>query len=218
MNKERAIDIVKKALALSRNNPSAEEAETAFLKAQEIMVKYDLTNEDIEGGEKIEKEVKQKRITDWGRTPFWKKWLAVVIADNFRCESWSSTQFGKSAIFMLGLKEDVELSEELYNFAIAVLEHSYKDYMRLHGGDTRDKNSYICGFIQGLDAKLKQQAEQNNWGLVLVKDALVVSAASKLGIKAKTSNISMRPDSDAYDSGYQRGKSLTKHKELSVKN
>ena len=49
MNNAKILEKIKKVLELSKNNPSAAEAESALLMAQKLMVQYNLTMEDVEG-------------------------------------------------------------------------------------------------------------------------------------------------------------------------
>jgi hypothetical protein len=221
MERERIIDKVRKAIALSTYNPSAEEGQTALLKAQELMAKHNIGMDEV-GDKKIEKEVVVADLTSRGRTPFWKKSLAKVISENFRCMAYTSKFGGKSSLKILGLTEDVELAKEMFDFAVGTLEYSVGEYMkRLRrelgvGGSTGVRNDYILGFIKGLNDKFRKQVEQNNWALVLVKDELVTQHIENMRFTSgKTSKVQRSNNKDAYNSGYERGKTLSqRRKEL----
>jgi hypothetical protein len=214
MNRERAIDIARKCMNLSQNNPSAEEAQTAFLKAQQLMVEYNISLGEVEESA-VEIRVIHADLTDFARTPYWKKSLAVIISENFRCMAYTSTVggYGRSKIKLIGLEGEVVLVKELFDFACNVLEYSVKKYTKIHGSSV--KNDYIIGFVNGLKAKFKEQVDKNNWGLVLVKDALVVREIDKMNFRAgQKSTVQRSHSKDAYNEGYSRGKSLSKDKEL----
>lgn len=223
MVEESILRKIKKALALAGNDPNQQEAETALLKAQEMMAKYNLSMGDVEEKER-KKEVLNDQVTPYGRTPYWKKRLAHIIGENFRVQSFTWTLNGKSCIKFLGLQEDVELAKEMFEFACDSLEHLVRIYVaeakrewfekpvwgRGQFDNTGIKNDYISGFLNGLSAKFKEQVSKNGWGLVLVKDALVVQEVEKLNLRNASSgkNVKRSRSSDAYNRGYEQGKNL----------
>ena len=58
---EKIIEKVKKILELSKNNPSAEEAESAALKAQKLMAEYHISMAEIETMNDVE-NISEKRV------------------------------------------------------------------------------------------------------------------------------------------------------------
>ncbi len=88
---EKILEKIRKVLAKANNNPSAEEAETAMLIAQRIMVENNLCMDDViltEGSE-IKKEAVEVTMSDKMRLAWCEKDLTNVIAKNFRCKSFS---------------------------------------------------------------------------------------------------------------------------------
>jgi hypothetical protein len=220
MSNESILRRIKKALALAENNTSAEEAQTALLMAQSLMAKHSIEMSDVIEEEKQLKVVVHEGITDYGRTPFWKKSLAQVIGDNFRCMAYTSSGRGKSKLIFLGLKEDTSLAKEMFEFAVNSLTYSVNRYMRerrkIEDSVERGvRNDYILGFIAGLRDKFKEQVNKNNWGLVLVKDTLVVQEIDRMGFSVSSgSKIQRGHSSEARQSGYKAGKSLSRNNQL----
>lgn len=212
--KDKLLRKIKKSLALSQNNSNENEAQTALLKAQEMMAKYNLSLSEIDLKEHDKMKESDIQVAYKGRGTFWVKSLARIIADNFRCYYFYSTLNRKTYIKFLGLKEDVEIAKEVYTFAVDVIDFYSKMYILDNmiegkGEITKSKNSYIVGFLSGLKDKFKEQVNKNNWGLILVKDALVDQAYGNLKlVRGRSSNSITTGDSKARAEGYKQGKSF----------
>lgn len=130
---------IKKALALadSAKNPSSEEAQTAMLKAQELMAKYGVSVSDIKDvntnpANAVKKEVSHSAVQpESEKNAWWKKSLSLVIADNFRCYAYT-TRYGAgyTKISFMGVKEDVELAVEVFNYAVEIIEYQARKYRK----------------------------------------------------------------------------------------
>jgi hypothetical protein len=221
--KENVMSKIRKALALANDSANDHECETALLMAQRLMVKHGIELSEVESiAEEESKEVVEQNITDRGRTPYWKKALATVIADNFRCYNFNRVGGGKSRIVFLGVKQDVELAKELFDFAVNVLETSVKRYLkqlRKERGEldnpTGIRNDYIIGFIHGLRQKLADQVEELCLTPMLVKDdALVETYNGMRFTSGRSSSVQRGHDSSAYNSGHKEGSSLSKHSRI----
>lgn len=71
------------------------------------------------------------------------------------------------------------------------------------------KNDYIKGFLNGLDAKFREQVDKNNWGLIVVTPKDVEEERERLKLrKASKANINSSGSQEAYVRGYQQGKSF----------
>lgn len=217
--RESAVRKIQKALALASNNPSIQEAETALLKAQELMVKYGIASSEV-GNTVSEKEVIEGYVVDtYEDIEWWHREIADVIANNFKCyfftRSIKDGRKTKYKMVFLGLKEDVEICKELYGFIETSLSYYSQQYVTLKkikvtAQKKMVKNDYIRGFIKGLDDKFKEQVDRNGWGLVLVKDALVTQKYDTYNLKTVNTKYKHAGDQDAVNAGYERGKSLEK--------
>lgn len=226
---EKVMRIIQKSIALATNNSNEHEAQAAMLKAQELMAKHGLSMSDLDveiPGYTNTKEAVETFATQPTKLQWWHKDVAGVIADNFRCYTYwrTSWQFkGRSRLIFMGLKEDTLLAKELYAFAVKAIEFcsiSYLDREGIEGLSLRTKvrNDYISGFIMGLRAKFKEQVQQNDWGLVLVKDALVVQKYEEKKLKTDEPSMAGRlGDTAAMAAGYQDGKSMNDNKTKKLK-
>lgn len=206
---------IKKALALA-NDSDSNEAQTAMLMAQRLMAKHGIDISEVEEVEQQTKEVDDETIVGRGRTPSWKKRLASVIAENFRCTNYTRTWGGKSSIHFIGLKGDIEIAKSVFEFAVGVLEttcSAYINNIKKQGVEFDAyglRNDFRIGFINGLKQKYKEQVEQLNLSLVLVQDALVIQEVEKKGLRTiRVGNNARRSgDKDAYNNGFNTGKNL----------
>jgi hypothetical protein len=212
---ERVLQKIKKALNLA-NAKNDHESHTAMLLAQQMMAKYGLEMEDVdvdlEGPKK--KEVMEMYATKATKLQWWQKDLASVVSGNFRCYTYWRTFGGKSRIVFLGLKEDTQIAREVFAYAQDSIEYFSVRYLNVQGIEglserTKIRNDYIQGFIHGLGEKFKEQVEQNEWGLILVKDGDVVERHKKMKFTKDAGSSAGRSwNSEAIAAGYEDGKRM----------
>lgn len=158
MDNSKIIEKIKGLLALgdkSRNTEEAE-AEAALLKAQELMAKYNISVEMTED-EKIaySHEVCESKWNMGFRKP-----LAVIIANNFRCKTYLRGNGG--AVVFFGHTTDARIAREAFEFAYAfAMKEGNRCYNKNYqmGRPTQGVfNSYVKGFLRGLKDKLGEQS------------------------------------------------------------
>jgi len=205
---------VKKLLALAENNTSADESQNSFLKAQMLLLKHGLTMNDVADSNNTNtKNVLNTSIDESSRMLWWKKSLASIISNNFRCKSFTSFRSVNTRICIIGLEEDVSIATEIYNCAVRTVDYQSKLYVKLNkkSGKTAGlKNDFIIGWLSGLENKFKKQVEScKEYGLILVKDALVVAEVDKMKLRTgQRSKITANRDADARNAGYKQGNSF----------
>jgi len=211
---ETILSKIKKLLALAENNSSADESQNSFLKAQMLLLKHGLTMNDVaESDISNTKNVLNTSIDESSRMLWWKKSLAHIISNNFRCKSFTSFRSVNTRICIIGLEEDVSIATEIYNCAVRTVEHQSKSYVKLNkknGKSAGLKNDFIIGWLNGLEDKFKKQVESvKEYGLILVKDALVVAEVDKMKLRTgQRSKITANRDVDARNAGYKQGNSF----------
>ena len=206
------ISKIEKLLALAGNNPSEAEAQAALLKAQQLMAEHNLDMAQFEDAGKVKKEAVKDYVRGYHNTG-WAIHLAQVICNNFRCNLLRAPHYG---LVFVGLKEDVAICKAVFTFAAQTLYKNMKKLRRQYrkAGKPTDgiSGDYSDGFIAGLQAKYKEQVDKNNWGLVLVKDALVEQLTQDIidpkGKKTSGKKLKRSGDSGLYAKGYMDGKSL----------
>jgi hypothetical protein len=217
---ERASEIIRKLLAKAGNNSNQHEVESCMLKAQEISIKYNIDIESLNFEDKPNKEAVDEAVTDYLPVVWWHWNLAVILGKNFRSKPYVDNWKRKRKVYFIGLKEDVQIIRDVFNFAMSSIEYNakkfvnelvykynntYREHMTVK--DFEDfKNDYIKGFISGIDAKFKEQVEKNNWGLILVQDKAVIELVkTKHFSKGKGSNYKEAHSNGAFDKGYKDG-------------
>ena len=215
LTKNEAVKKIKKCLALSESNNNPEEAQSALLMAQKLMAKYYIDKNDIDNHEDDKIATKFSVVSNKSRLMWYESSLATVIANNFRCISYSTgnRSRGKEIIF-LGLEEDVEIAQEVFIFALKKMKKLAEQKIKeIDSNDKKYKssfkNDFYRGFIDGLDRGFKEQVEQNSWEMVLVIDSLVLKEAESLNLKkVKPKGIPPKFSNNKklYNEGYKNGK------------
>jgi hypothetical protein len=211
MVKEDILSKVKKLLAVAEGSNFEQEAQNAMLKAQEFMIKHGVTIEDINYQEG-NKEVVDQSVAETGRMPWYWKRIMVIVGDNFRCKAYRSKGIVSKVCF-IGLKEDVKIAKEIFNYAINTVEICAKNYTikfkRPGINISGIKNDYIQGFINGLRDKFKEQVESKGFALILVKDDVVIERIEKKGlVKDYRSSHRVNRNQIAKQAGYQQGRNF----------
>lgn len=153
MNKEQLMNKVSKLLALAGNNPSQEEANSAYLKAQKLIAEYNLNMDEFDA----EKEEIVMILATHPNNNGYRTHLASIIAQNFRCR----VIMHGTTVGFIGYKMDAEVCTQVFNHAYAVSRR---------GGQKRERearkngysahgvfNSYVRGFIEGIREVLDEQ-------------------------------------------------------------
>lgn len=178
------VEKIQKLLALSES-PNENEANTAMLKAQELMVKHKITMKDIE--QDVKKDVVITTTHQKFKNTKWKAILAKVISDNFLCEALTS-QNGRTnvcRVSFIGHEEDVDICIAVYNYAVKYIDKNVAKLRRIRyaaGHSARGlEEAYAVGFCHGLQENYQAQIKNNTeFGLVLVKDPEVQTALKNL--------------------------------------
>lgn len=159
---EKIIEKVKKILELSKNNPSAEEAKSAALKAQKLMVEYHISLSEIEAVEDV-KNISEKQV-DVGNGNKWKYFLAGIVAKNFRCKHF---YYGKSTVVFYGYEEDATIAAMTFEFLFKNGCRAANNYYQNKRNEALRnncyfngngiKNAFLVGYLQGIKESLENQ-------------------------------------------------------------
>ena len=224
---ERNYSIIKKIkglLALANNNSNDEEAQTAFIMAQKLMLKNNITMGEVEDI-KTSQEIEEGQVTVNKKLFWWERELSIIISKNFRVKNFINSKLLKNnfqrkrAIIFLGYENDVALAKEMYLLAYEVIAFYSKRFVENYC-DTNDlsrtkkittevKNSYIRGFLEGLNNKFEQQVsemKQENALMVLVPHE-VEAKYNEMFEGKKGLSFKMPPieELEAYRQGYTDG-------------
>lgn len=211
------VEKVQKLLALSES-PNENEAKTAMLKAQELMVKHKITMKDVETD--IKKDVVITTTHQRFKNTKWKAVLAKVISDNFLCEALTS-QNGRTnvcRVSFVGHEEDVDICIAVYNYAIKFVDKKVAKLRRIRydAGESAKglEEAYAVGFCRGLKENYMAQIRNNaEFGLVLVKDPEVRSELDKLNPTKKDVSFKQNSMVEGFI-GYMDGRSFSMQDKL----
>lgn len=126
MSKTKILDLIRKVLNKSQNNPSEEEAATALLMAQRLALKHGIDMSEVEDfAPGAQSDIVQVEMDATGNMPYWHITLAVMLAKNFRVRVWrkASTDraLRKSCIVFFGETRDVEIASEIYKHSLRII-------------------------------------------------------------------------------------------------
>lgn len=218
MTREEVLEKIKKLLALSRNNPSEQEATAAALKAQKLMAEYDI--EEVELADKCE-EMKFVETKDFIRRG-WRGHLASVVAENFRCRSllkrypnydFRVTRNSDPVVQFYGYAMDAEAAalvfEYLYKVGDRLANKKYREYKELGYSTAGVYNSFVGGFVVGVASELEKQS----LALMLVVPKEVNESFDAFEFGTCSYNLSVQ-DSEAYDEGFVAGRDSVRERRM----
>lgn len=203
-------DKIAKLLALA-DSPEEGEAKAALLKARELMAKHKLRPEECQKAENAKVIRQEVGVTCTAMTNPWAAALSGVVAGHYCCRAYRTRNAGgrKNSIGIVGLEEDFEICKRVFLYAYECV-ISVCNRIRPQPGDEsgacREKrNAYGWGFVKGLDRAYKEQdAEHQEWGLVLVVPKAVTDSMSDMGKPSAFGKVKRGMD-EFKRAGYQDG-------------
>lgn len=213
MNRE-VISRIKKLLALGESS-NEHEAKVAMLKAQELLVRHKLSMVEINAYKDTHKNISELKSNVSFLKAKWKSKLAYIIAENFGCYRYFRNKHNSQAIIFFGREEDIVVCNIVLEYAVDCISNTVRrlrNKYKREGYSTRGlEEDYALGFIEGLSTAFERQKEQNQeWGLILVKDKAVVEAYGNIKFK-RTIDTSTKFNgfSDVYSSGVEDGENFS---------
>ncbi|MCJ7840531.1 DUF2786 domain-containing protein [Lederbergia sp. NSJ-179] len=221
------INKIKGLLAIANDHKNDEECQTAFIMAQKLMMKYDISLSDVEVQEDA-REISEGQATAYKTLYWWERALANIIANNFRVKWYYSNKIlkgenrKKRAIIFMGFQSDVELAREMYVLGYDVLtfyvrnfvdDYYEENYLTRERSFTAElKNSYTRGFLNGLEEKFEEQVNQmqQEYGLMVLVPEEVKTAYNDMFKDTKGLSWRFPPIEEvaAYQRGYQEGNEI----------
>lgn len=203
------IEKIMKVYNKSKNNPSEYEAKAAILKVQEMLAKYNLEMKDLS----IEEDHKVDEVRSGQKSRWWHGRLGSILAKNFKCRIYTLTGNGKTIVFV-GKETDINICLQTFEYTKKAVNYNCKIHMAKRRFRKKEnikmaKESFIEGFIEGLGRALKEQKNNNNWGLVLQVPEEVQEYYNNIEFTGKVYYIrkdDKKTDERAYIDGYNKGK------------
>lgn len=222
---EAIINKIKGLLAIADDQKNDEESQSAFILAQKLMLKHDITFTDVEDISDTP-SVEEGQVTVYKKLFWWERKLAQIMSENFRVKFYYNNKYidnetqRKRAIMFLGFRNDVSLAKEMYLLAYEAISFYTNKYVdsyyeeshrstRIHRITNGVKNSYMRGFLHGLEQKFEEQVKemQQEYGIMILVPKEVVEEydsrfEGKKGISFKLPPIE---ESFAYENGFHDG-------------
>lgn len=202
MTNDKILDKISNLMKRAKEKDDAE-GQASILLAQKLMTKHNISVSQVQIHES-KSEVNESRV-EFGRMIWWYAELAATIASHFRC---SCMKQGSSVIFV-GLDEDAEIATAVYQGAIDHIKYRRR---QMSWASKDEKNSYIVGFMCGLDEKLEAQKatmiqESESTALVLQTPVEVKDYVKNNTTSSYKSNTQVRDiDIASYFMGLDEGK------------
>jgi len=228
--KEKAIDKIKKLLALS-NSPNENEAAAALAKAMEICAQHDLNIGDVEAipqGETIEhKDICAMRQ----KTPAWECSLSNGLARLFGCRvlmtGYIEFRTKVSKLQFIGYTSDVEICTYVYEYlkrqvSRMTTEHIKTKIFRKRTTKEHYRECYLHGIVLAVLSKArqvyeKQHSDYQTPGLIVSRGALIDKYLNDRGGKDYNIKHSTKRK-DAMAAGWMDGRSVNLHRGMSAEN
>lgn len=218
MKKEKCIEIINKLLRLS-NSSNEHEAKLALEKAYTLMLKYDISKDDV--GEPMGEVIEYK--TSIYYTEYKNNYicnLAKEIAEFYRCVSYSTyiNKSKKRIVVLMGNEDDCKIAESVILFIKSHVDKWFTEYRRKNRRKytleylQATRNNYGEGFTKAITELLdnKREYAKEEWGLVVTIPQEAIDYKNTLEHHTFKANFF---DTNGLVEGYMDGKNtqLEKH-------
>ena len=205
---------IQKLLALSASN-FKEEAESALLKAQKLILQHGVSSAEISFDSDAHEPVVEREVYH-SQTPLWHGQLAEVLASNFRCRTIWFTRYRNDkkirVMTFIGHEQDADVAAAAYVFAIALVKYNQRCIKKRFPRVTSAYlNTYVQGFIKGVRDKFSEQVKKESWGLILTTPAPVekhYEDYNSTPLKPRGRAAELSKNDNAFGKGYQDGKTF----------
>lgn len=215
---QKVIDLIQKLLALA-NSDNEHEAKLAASRAQELLIRHNLTLEDCEPDDKYNMQVVD---TGMGRAPTEWKYVQSILGEFFyvkiihmRKPVFNKETFKYSkhmSYVMCGQQHNIEIAKFVRDFLTNSFIKLFNEYRNRTGAPTTSKTSFYIGLYSGLAEQLRatQTKVQTETGLVIIPEHdLQPWIEEQLGkIKQNKPAKQFIEDQQAVNEGFDKGKNL----------
>ena len=202
------IEKIKKLLAKAEATNNDHEAQSFYMKAQELMAKAGISSEEISLEDEPE-EVNTEIVLDKKASCARNLRLALIIANNFKCKAVALSR--EKAIAFVGLKKDIEIAKATFISSHTYMERRrrrvYKEALDNGTACKGFRESYTNGFLDGLEAAFKRNVSEK--GLMVITPEAVVKHINKT-TTSKSFKVKSNTDTRVYQKGYQDGSEFVK--------
>lgn len=213
---------IQKLLALA-NDANDEESMSALAKAQELMLSYGISEEEVFEYKQVSFE---ENVVDFvvyqGKPQKWLYRLAGIIAWNFRVKFYYVAGTPVELHF-LGTKTDVEIADITFHYAKGSIAYCARKFMqrpeikRKRKQKWQLKQDYIQGYLVGLQEQFWEQVTTNGYELALQVPRHVEKEFDRLSLVPGKDTSHKTKDMEAFQEGVRKGKQFRKKESLEYK-
>lgn len=213
---------IQKLLALA-NDANDEESMSALAKAQELMLSYGISEEEVFEYKQASFE---ENVVDFvvyqGKPQKWLYRLAGIIAWNFRVKFYYVAGTPVELHF-LGTKTDVEIADITFHYAKGSIAYCARKFMqrpeikRKRKQKWQLKQDYIQGYLVGLQEQFWEQVTTNGYELALQVPRHVQKEFDRLSLVPGKDTSHKTKDMEAFQEGVRKGKQFRKKESLEYK-
>lgn len=174
---KKTVEKIEKILLLSQS-PNETEALQAFKKAQELMLRHNLSMTDFERvkAQKVEKQV----LYSSGKLRIWKNILAYAIAKSNHCLCYSQKGSAASTFGLIGRPSNIDGAKVQFEYLAGTIEKLSKSSQ----GDRRYKSSLKLGVAVNLHGRILEIVEQQQEEGICATDAEFSPNSSALAVRS----------------------------------
>ncbi|WP_165007680.1 MULTISPECIES: DUF2786 domain-containing protein [unclassified Enterococcus] len=213
---------IQKLLALA-NDANDKESMSALAKAQELMLAYGISEEQVFDYKQSSFEEKVVDVVVYqGKPQKWLYRLAGIIAWNFRVKFYYVAGTPVKLHF-LGTKTDVEIADITFHYAKGSIAYCARNYMqrpeikRKRKRKWQLKQDYIEGYLVGLRAQFLTQVETKGYELALQVPEYVQKEFDQLSLVPGKDTSHKTKDMVAFQEGVREGEQFRQKESLEYK-
>jgi hypothetical protein len=176
---ENIVEKIEKLLSLS-TSPNEAEAIAAFAKAQELMLRHNLSMKDVEKvkSQQDEQKVDYEPIYSAKKVLVWRTILAYGVSVSNHCVSLTARYDGEAYIVLVGRKINTTTAKIQFEYLATTVERISKEVKpsnRVSPG--RYRNSFRMGMAYRLQERMVEISEkQKQEGILATEDSVGASA------------------------------------------
>lgn len=213
------IEKIQKLLSLATSDNQFE-AELASKKAQELLIKHNLSMVDVEKSDSDydRTEVDLKRSVE-------RKFVDSLLVEYYFVYSYTDRNINKVVFF--GRPENLQIAMYVRSFLENSFKSLYKQENSKRGWSGKNRNAFYMGIYKGLKAQFEEQKQKMDVGnaLAVINKDLRDHATKGIKVRQTTSKVATG-SREALELGYDQGKNLkiskgldggTKNSQISLK-
>lgn len=227
---DKIIERIQKLLSLA-NSPNEEEAKSATNKANELLLKYNLSMQSVKTvsdyvrKEQVESGLTLKPHHDY-ISDIVMHYFFVKVHINNTFDGYSSGEFAykkaarrqfKKSVILVGTKHNVRIASYIFEYLEKTFPLLWKDkYERDARLSPGDRRSYYAGLKMGIESLLEETKwrVQEETGLVLVDDPELLKFSEDITKGKMHLNNKSKLDPKLVLDGYKDGKNITLRKPI----